>query len=203
MKVTLQSDFDLTDAACLVATGRPMSDWFKIIEGMPELEGKRRETLAYLYDHGQKNAWWPTTIWVEMQRAKGVTLKDGRPDGYNICVTKSVAKPVAEVFGAFQNSLVEKWFGDGAQVESDGGIRDSVGNRGTAVRIRENKDLRYKWLTSGVEDETDVDITFVQTGPKTGITLTHNRIQSRAEADGLRKAWGEALSRLKTLLEES
>ena len=36
---------------------------------------------------------------------------------------------------------------------------------------------------------------------RTGITLTHNRIQTRAEADGLRAAWGTAFDRLKSVLE--
>ncbi|MBL8230120.1 MAG: SRPBCC domain-containing protein, partial [Bryobacterales bacterium] len=46
-----------------------------------------------------------------------------------------------------------------------------------------------------------VDVVFQAKGTKTGVIVTHDRIQTRAEADGLRRAWGEALDRLKQMLE--
>lgn len=42
-----------------------------------------------------------------------------------------------------------------------------------------------------------------EAGGKCTVMITHDRLQTRAEADGLRAAWGEALGRLKALLEAS
>ena len=40
-----------------------------------------------------KNVWWPTTIWVEYERTKGVVIKkDGLIDGFNICVTTTILR---------------------------------------------------------------------------------------------------------------
>ena len=36
---------------------------------------------------------------------------------------------------------------------------------------------------------------------RTTVMVTHDRLQTREEADGLRAAWGEALDRLKKLVE--
>jgi len=123
-----------------------------------------------------------------------------RPEGYSICVTKSIAAPVEEVFSTFRGSDLS-WLGKGTvPVEADG-FKDAAGNSAVAIRVRPGKDLRYKWQTAGVPDTTDVDIAFVEKAGKTGITLTHNRIQTREESDGLRKAWSEAFTALKTRLE--
>lgn len=49
---------------------------------------------------------------------------------------------------------------------------------------------------------TLVDVTIADKGKgKTGLTLMHQRIQNRPEADGLRNAWSQAFDRLKLHLE--
>jgi uncharacterized protein YndB with AHSA1/START domain len=94
------------------------------------------------------------------------------------------------------------WYDDAPKQASDGSFEDGAGNKATATRLREAKDLRFKWRTSGSPDETEVDVTFPPRGNgKPGITLMHNRIQTREEADGLRRAWSEAFDRMKAKLE--
>jgi uncharacterized protein YndB with AHSA1/START domain len=201
MNVDLKADYPLTDDACRQATGATMKEWFDRLSKKPELSGKRRDAINWMYEQMNKNAWWPTTIWVEWQKNQGIVLKDGKSDGYNICVTKTVGAPVSDVFKAFSDNRLAGWLGDGAKSTADNHITDSKSNKGTAVRVRDPKDLRYKWQTAGAKDETEVDIMFAENAGKTGITLNHNRIQTREEADGLRRAWGEALERLKSMME--
>lgn len=79
---------------------------------------------------------------------------------------------------------------------------DDGGNAGTWARLRPGKDVRIAWTTAGVATPTQVDAAFADKGKgKTGITLTHNRIQTREEADGLREAWGAAFVRLKAAMD--
>ena len=173
-------------------------------EAQGEIAGKRREAISYLYDGtGRgKDLWWPTTIWVEKERREGVVQKDGRAEGYNICATKTIAAPVEAVYAAWIGEGPAAWWGDAPKVAPDASISDANGNVAKATRVRENKDLRYQWQTGGEGDVTGVDVAFVDKGKgKTGITLNHQRIQTREEADGLRRAWGEAFERLKKALE--
>jgi uncharacterized protein YndB with AHSA1/START domain len=203
MKVLFESDYPLTDEACKEATGKSLSDWFAAIEARPELKGKRREAInMWLYPEigRTKDTWWPTTLWVEHERKNGIVQKDGRIEGYNICVTKKIAAPLEKVYAAWTLGSLD-WFEDSPSLAEDKSIKDSTGNEGIALRVRENKDLRYKWTSGGRPDETQVDVTFAAEGGKTMLTLTHNRIQTREEADGLRRAWSEAFVRLKALLE--
>lgn len=79
---------------------------------------------------------------------------------------------------------------------------DDSGNAATWLRLRPSKDVRLNWKTCGVQHPTRVDIAIVaDLKGRAGITVTHQRIQTREEADGLRVAWGQALSRLKAAME--
>ncbi|MBX3110377.1 MAG: SRPBCC domain-containing protein [Fimbriimonadaceae bacterium] len=203
MDVTLQSDFPVTDAAAQAATGKTLTEWFATLDDRGTSDG-RREVIQWLYDQtGRgKDVWWPTTVWVEYERAKGVVnKKDCLGEGYNICVTKTVVATPDAVYQAFTDAPLCGWLGcDGAT--EGGAYRDSGGNTGTWLRLRPGKDVRIAWRTKGVEHGTQVDAAFADKGGgKTGITLTHARIQSREEADGLRAAWGAAFDRLKAQLE--
>lgn len=204
MKVELVSDHPVTEEGCLESTGKPLSEWIAFLEAHPDLAAKRRDATQDLYNQmGRgKDIWWPTTVFVEYQRKHNIVKKDGLFEGYNICATKTIGAPVEEVFKAWTTSDITKWLGEDVVLEPDMSISDSNGNVGKATRVRENKDLRYVWQTAGVPNETALDVTFPDNGKgKVTVMANHARIQTREEADGLRRAWGEAFDRLKALVE--
>jgi hypothetical protein len=57
------------------------------------------------------------------------------------------------------------------------------------------------WHDAFAGANTPVEIKFQPSGAKTTVMVTHDRLQTREEADGLRRAWGAALDKLKTLSE--
>ena len=150
-----------------------------------------------------KDPWWPTTVWVEHERLRGIVQKkDGLGEGYNICVTKTLAAPQEAVYRAFTDPAVAGWLGLQQPAVDGAAYVDEDGNRGTWLRLRPGKDVRLAWTTAGVSTPTQVDVAFADKGQgRTGITLNHQRIQGRAEADGLRAAWTAGLDQLKRELE--
>jgi len=209
MKVEYTSDFPVTDAACKKATGKRLKEWFAELDAKPELNQKRRDAVTWIYETigvRSRDVWWPTTIWVEYERAhKVVNKKDGRAEGYNICSTKTISAPVADVYAAWTDpKKLTQWFGSGVKADpTDGGTwDDGDGNSGEYLRVRSGKDLRCTFHHADAEAPTLVDVAIADKGKgKTGLTLTHQRIQNRPEADGLRNAWSQALDRLKQFLE--
>jgi uncharacterized protein YndB with AHSA1/START domain len=184
-------------------TGKSINEWFSAIEEHG-FAGQRRNAIAWMYDAMGKDAWWPTTVWVEYEKSKGIVQKDGRAEGYSICVTKTISAPLAQVYSAWGGAVFAKWFGDSGQsdTKTGGKITDAHGNGGEYLRVREDKDLRFSWKTEGRGDQTTVDVVISDKGNgKTGLLLNHNRIQSREEADGLRRAWSDAFTALKSELE--
>lgn len=181
MKIELASDHPLTDEACKKATGKTLTEWSDEISARPEFHGRRRDAVNWIWDQTSRSvegAWWGITIWVEHERRIGKIQKDGRIEGYGICSTKTVAAPIDQVMSKMAEHIPN------------------------VIRIREGKDIKAKWQTPGVTDETDLDVIFVEKNGKTGITLNHNRIQTREEADGLRKFWSATLDDIKKGLEK-
>ena len=192
MKVDLKPDFEISDASCKAGTGKTFTEWFAWIES--ECAGKgRRDTVQDIYNATGRGSdvWWPTTIWVQYEAHKGIVKKDGSAEGYTICSTKTIAAPIEALYAAMAGAATE------GEAYSDEGR-----NSGEWLRLRPGKDIRLSWKTAGIDTPTQVDCTFVDKGKgKTLVTLTHSKIQSREEADGLRNAWAGFFTDLKANIE--
>ena len=129
--------------------------------------------------------------------------KDGLFEGYFVCATKTIGAPPNDVFAAWSSGPeLSKWFGvvTKAEVKDGGAFENKDGDRGKFLRVRENKDIRMTFENKGLAAPTQVDVQFQDKGKgKTGLLVNHTRIQTRAEADGLRAAWAEALDHLKAV----
>jgi uncharacterized protein YndB with AHSA1/START domain len=197
---------DPTDATCKKATGKSLKEWFKSLDSTVADKG-RREVVQHLYEALSKDEWWATTIAVEYEKARGQKEKDGKPKGYSICVTKTVAAPASNVFAAFGDAKkLDQWLGKGTKVAfSDGGsLQNADGDKLTWLRVRKDKDLRATWDSADPAPGSVVDVLFADKGGgKTGITLNHTRIQDRRSADQLRAGWGRCFDALKRLLESA
>lgn len=204
MRVLIETDEPFTDEACLAATGKTISEWYAELDAWGALAKGRRETGQYLYEACKKNVWWSGTLTVEYERHHQKLEKDGRPKGYFICSTKTLNVPVARAFQAWVSpDALAPWFGQGSTMDfAEGGTwNDPDGNQAMFKRIRPDKDLRFTWIGE-TGDETLVDVVLTDKGNgKTGLLINHDRIQTRAEADGIRRAWSEALDRMKSHLE--
>lgn len=196
---------DPNDAACRAKTGKTLKQWFDELDRLGGLTKGRRELTTFVLENGNQDAWWSTTVAVEYERARGQVEKDGKPTGYSICATKTVSAPLADVFAAFGDAQkLDPWLGPRTKVrfEDGGTLENADGDRGTFRRIRTNKDIKLVWERSDLAPGTTVEVLFADKGQgKTGITLNHSRIQSRADADRARASWGSALQKLKTVLE--
>ena len=204
MHVEPKSEHPMTDADARAATGRTWEDWFDSLDaaGGPA-PGRRAITDRLMKEHGL-TAWWAQTIAVEYERARAVHEKDGRPKGYAICVTKTIAAPAERIFDAFGDSAVlSAWMGDGANADfkEGGAFSTSDGNSGRYTKVACPKTLRFAWDDSDPAMASTVELKLTPNGGKCGLVLNHERIKTRAHADGLRAAWISAIDKLKRTLE--
>jgi uncharacterized protein YndB with AHSA1/START domain len=204
MKTTFKPDHPVTNETAKAATGKTLDQWFTELDKADGLKLGRREINSRLY--AQKlDLWWCTTIAVEYEKHHDVRKKDGLFEGYFVCATKTIGAAPADVFKAWSTGAeLSKWFGDStkANVKDGGTFQNKDGDKGTFLRVRENKDLRLTFENPGLSAPTQVDVQFQDKGKgKTGLLVNHTRIQNRDEADGLRAAWARALDQLKTTCE--
>lgn len=205
MKYKLESDHPVTAAASQAATGKTLDQWFAELDKLDGIKlgrgaiGKHLQALKV-------DPWWIATICVEYEKHHNMRKKDGLYEGYFVCSTKTIAAPVAQVYAAWaSNECLNQWFGarTKAEVKDGGAYANADGDHGVFLRVRSDKDLRLTFENPAFSAPTQIDVQFQDKGKgKTGVTLNHTRIQTRAEADGLRAAWAEALDRLKTVCEK-
>jgi len=206
MRCKLESEHPVTEAACKAATGKTLKQWYADLSERNALQTGRRIAVRYMYDECKVDIWWATTIAVEFEKQAGQVKKDGLFEGYGICATKTISAPLADVYNAWTTgAALSEWFGakTKADVKDGGSYSNPDGDSGKFLRVRPNKDLRFTWENPAFSSASLVDVTFEDKGgSKTLLIANHSRIQTRAEADGLRSGWSEAFTKLKTLLEK-
>jgi uncharacterized protein YndB with AHSA1/START domain len=205
MKVTLGSEQPMTDESVRAATGKTWEEWWAYLDERGGPKEGRRNIGFHLNRELNVDPWWSTTLAVEYEEARGQREKDGRLKGYYICSTKTINAPLEDVFAAWlTNESLNRWLGVGVAGEptEGGALTDEDGALGTVKRVRANKDIRIAWEHSACAPGSVVDVMFQDKGKgKTAVFVNHDRLQSRAEADGVRAAWNEAMNRLKSVLE--
>jgi uncharacterized protein YndB with AHSA1/START domain len=203
MQVRLEAEHPLAEVKS--ATGKSWEQWFSLLDGRGGIGQGRRAIGDFLYKECKLDPWWCATINVEYEAARGAVEKDGRPKGYMICVTKTITASVEQAYEAWSTTEgLNQWFSTKNKAEvSDGrSYSNADGDAGVFKRVRKNRDLRFTWENPAHTSPTLVDVVFQDKGKgKTGVMITHDRIQKREEADGLRAGWAQALDRLKSSLE--
>ncbi len=203
MKVERLSDHEISDASVQAATGHTLEQWFTLIDTQGGVSLGRRAIGEWLYEM-KVPLWWAATITCEYEIARGQLEKDGKPRGYTICATKSIKAEAARCYASFaDNAELDRWFGNGNQIAcSDGGSwTNADGNKAVVKKVNPGKTIRLSWEDAGLTMPTPVEVKFQGTPGKCTVMVTIDRLQTRAEADGYRKAWGTALDKLKATIE--
>lgn len=195
-----------TDAAIKKDTGKSFKEWFAILDaaGGPALGRRALSQLVVIEPKAMLVLWGPS-INFEYEKHHGIVEKDGRPKGYTICVTKSIAATPVQVYAVAADGKTWKhWFGTNAKADVKEGGKYSCddGDQGVFKRVRQDKDLRMTVENPRHAGIDPYDIVF-QPAPKDKCMLmvTINRIQSREIADELRDSWTVAFDKLKGLAE--
>ncbi len=204
MKVERKADHAVSEASCKGATGKSLAEWHKALDEHGGIALGRRELTVWLRDEHEVDAWWMTTIVNEYEIARGDLAKDGKPKGYSICPTKSIKASPKDCYAAFATArALDAWFGPEHDVDlRDGGHwRNADGNRAAIRKVTAVKSIRLIAEDEGLTLPTPVEIKFTPNGKNCTVMVSVGRLQTRAEADGYRRAWGEALDRLKAVVE--
>jgi uncharacterized protein YndB with AHSA1/START domain len=205
MKVERKADHAVSEASCKEATGKSLAEWFKALDKHGGVAASRRALSVWMRDDQEvSDAWWVTTIVNEYEIARGDLAKDGKPKGFAICPTKSIKASPQTCFAAFASAkALDQWYGPKHDLELvDGGHwRNADGNHATIKKVTAGKSIRLIAQDEGLTLPTPVEIKFDGAGVKCTVMVSIDRLQTRAEADGYRRAWSGALDRLKAFVE--
>lgn len=172
----------MSDEAVAVKTGKRWSEWFKVLDKAGARKMNHQEIVAVVNKQGA-GPWWQQMIAVTYEQARGLRAKHEKPDGYEISVSRTVAAPAGKAYKAWTDEKTrQKW------LPSKLSIRKAT----------MNKTLRISWE----DGRTSVAVAFMtKDSTKCQVVAQHNKLLSAKEAAKMKRFWGEALDRLRALLE--
>ena len=198
MKVDYRPQSEVSPASAKAATGKTLEEWYAVLDAKGGASEGRRVLTEYLFRQLKVDAWWTTTIIVEYEKARAVAEKDGLAKGYNICVTKALTAAPERVLEEFSDG--SWWLGKGVKVAEGASFDAGDGHKGKFKKVTPGKLIRFTWEGPGHAPAEVVEIKATVMPGKTSVLISHDRLQTRDTADGMREAWAKVLNVLKDRL---
>lgn len=166
------------------ATKTPWANWVEYLDkaGGRDLPHRAIADLAYAKSG---DGWWSQSIAVAYEQHIGRRLPGQRSDG-------SFEASVSKTLAGTPTDLMELW------TRRFGGVKDFNGTASTASPTTSGTGKRAHWarnLDDGTRVNVDAD-TYGKPAGKAGITITHTKLASSAEAERWKIYWKEILAKL-------
>ena len=175
----------MSDAAVKAKTGKTWKEWFAILDKAGARKLAHKEIVSYLSNEQGVGPWWQQMVTVTYEQQTGKRGEHEKPDGYEISISRTVNAPLTKLYDAFGNQKTRaKWLQEDGLVER------------TATA---NKSMRVTWN----DKKTILAINFAAKGDeKSQVVVQHSKLPNARSAAKMKKYWGEALDRLKSLIEK-
>ncbi len=115
---------------------------------------------------------------------------------------KSLPQRLAEIDAWGGAALGRGEIGHALGLRDGGVLSNGDGNQALIRKLSPARTIKLVWQQPDTTPDTPDEVKFEPAGARTTVIVTHERLQTRADADGLRRAWGEALERLKAVIED-
>ena len=173
------------DEAVKAKTGKNWKQWFAILDKAGGKKMTHQEIVKYLSTEQGVGPWWQQMVTVTYEQQSGRRALYEKPDGYQISVSRTLAAPLVALYEAFGNGKRRaQWLPEEGLVE-----------RTTTA----NKSMRVTWN----DRKTSLEISFLPKGDnKSQVVVQHSKLPDARAAAKMKKYWGEALDRLRTLIEK-
>lgn len=184
MKRAAEKYGGVTSTAVEKTTGRGWNDWFAVLDRADAARLSRKDSTLLLQQKHGLTARWSQIVAAGYEQAQGLRLKQGKPDGFEISVSRTIAAPVDRAFAAWREApLREQWLPR------------------TPLTIRKatpHKSIRIVW-----PDESLLSVNFWPKGSlKCQVVPQHSKLPSPEAAEKMKTYWSEKLEALGTFLEK-
>ena len=187
MKESTKERNIISDKFVFEKTGRPIQDWFLIIDkkgGQSLTQKEVYNIIAGIEGLESLGEWNQNLLTTTYLWDRGLRLRGQKPDGYEISVSKTVNVDISLLYNAFiDDKLRDQWLG----IENI-----------TIRKATSNKSARVTWSDS----KTSISIDFYSKGVnKSQIVVQHQKIEVYEMSLVLKAFWGDRLERFKKVLE--
>ncbi len=174
----------MSDEAVKAKTGKKWDQWFAILDKAGAKEMSHKDIVKFLDSKHDVGPWWQQMVTVTYEQARGLREKHEKPGGYQISVSRTVNVPIANLYKAVANEKNRSnWL-------PEGGL---VGRKATT-----NKSMRVTWK----DGKSSLEVCFLPKGDaKSQVVVQHSKLQDAKAAAKMKIFWGQALDRLREVLE--
>jgi uncharacterized protein YndB with AHSA1/START domain len=172
----------MSDASVNRQTGRTWAEWVSVLDAADAATKSHREIAAHVSSLGTPS-WWTQMVTVGYERIRGLRERGQQRDGgYQVTRSRTFNVPVDRLFAAFiSRRLCSRWLPKGVILRS----------------MTANKRVRLGWT-----DGTQAVVGFTaKSSAKSIAAVQHEKLSDRAQADAMKRAWGERFDILSDLLE--
>jgi hypothetical protein len=173
----------MSSGALRAKTGKGWGEWLAILDGEGAADMSHKDIAAMLHEKYGVPAWWAQSVTVGYEQARGRREKHQAPGGYQASASKTLSVPLATLYRAWAEEAVRsRWMPEPIQV----------------TKATENKSLR----AASSDGRTRISAGFYAKGDaKSQVALQHEKLASADEVVQSKAYWGDALDRLKAMLE--
>ena len=173
------------DAAVEAKTGKNWKQWFAALDKAGAKKMTHQQIVSVVSDRHGIGPWWRQMVAVAYEQARGLRQKHEKAGGFQIGRSKTIAVPISRLYDAWnEGKFRDRWLGEGPLV-----VRKAT----------RNKSLRFTWC----DGTTSVEANFyTKTRDKALVTIQHGKLPNAKQGEQMKRYWGKALDRLKTVLEE-
>jgi hypothetical protein len=173
----------MSDQAVRARTGCDWQRWVYHLDKKGCAEWTHREIAKYICQQFRLSSWWAQTVTVGYERIKGLRDIGQRRGGtYEANKSRTIGVPVERLYRAFSVARMRsRWLPD---------------LRWTLRRATAGKSMRVT-----CEDGTCIQFNFTaQNDRKSRVTIQHQKLASKSDAENRKNFWDERLSALARLL---
>ncbi|HET6348368.1 MAG TPA: DUF4287 domain-containing protein [Candidatus Krumholzibacteria bacterium] len=173
----------MTDNAVAAKTGHTWKEWVAALDRAGAVTRTHTAIAKHLRDDHDLPAWWAQMVTVGYERIRGLRQRGQKRSGvWEVSKSRTFAVPVKELFAAWNTAKTRATW---------------LPEKLTVRRATPHRSMRITW-----PDGTHVELSFLDKGGNSQVSVQHTRVTSKAQADNLKQFWAERLRALKTLLEE-
>jgi len=158
-----------SDEAVKKATGKIWSEWFKILDKGNAAKLSHTKIAKLLHTKFKVRPWWSQMVANTYEQYKGLRKKYENKDGFEASVSKTIEKPISQLF---------QWWKNFPEIK----ITSATPN---------------KYIRGVMKDGTRMDVGFVaRNSSKTQVVVQQHKLKNLAAVKQAKEYWKKILEKL-------
>lgn len=204
----------LSDETVREKTGKSVQEWFAVLDRFGVAEKGHTATANYLSEKHGVSAWWSQQITINYEQERGLRKPGQRSSGkFAVNISRTISASLDEVWALLSTPKGwDRWLSSKTNFKLAVGQKytNADGDEGEFTRIEPPHPPNSSGEVARIDMTWDhpqhcpgsrVAIQLIQTASgKIQVAVTHDKLESQAHAEEMKKGWTEVMDCLKSAL---